>query len=98
MTNDVKKPVVIDKEEVLNLRFPDVEVLSNADEIARRKMELERATTLGNTEQSKYKIIFEDDKGVKMVETTIWAMTDKRIVLKKGAVIPINRVHDVKFA
>jgi hypothetical protein len=31
------------------------------------------------------------------VETTIWATTDKRIVLKGGVVIPINRIHQVKF-
>ncbi len=28
-----------------------------------------------------------------MVETTIWGVTDKRVILKKGVVIPINRIY-----
>ena len=60
-------------------------------------LDLERATTLGNVEQTKIKIIFEDTESIKQVETTIWATTDKRIILKGGVVIPISRIHEVKI-
>ena len=40
---------------------------------------------------------FEDSEGLKQVETTIWATTDKRIILKGGVVIPIIRIHEVKI-
>jgi hypothetical protein len=60
-------------------------------------LDLERATALGNVEHNKIKITFEDSEGLKQVETTIWATTDKRIILKGGVVIPIIRIHEVKI-
>lgn len=90
-------PIIVSKESIAELTFPNTEVLDKSDLIENRQKELERATTLGNVEHSKIKIIFEDDKGLKQVETTIWATTDKRIILKGGVVIPINRIHLVKI-
>lgn len=90
-------PIIVSKESIPELTFPNKEVLDKSDLIENRQKELERATTLGNVEHSKIKIIFEDDKGLKQVETTIWATTDKRIILKGGVVIPINRIHLVKI-
>lgn len=88
-------PLLIEKEEIVNLRFPDKEVLTDPDLIKKRHRDLERATLLGNVEHGKIKITFEDAVGIKKVNTTIWATTDKRIILKKGVVIPINRIHEV---
>jgi len=90
-------PVLIEKEMIANLKFPDVEVLTSMEDIKKRKAELERATTLGNIEHSKIKIIFEDSESIKKVETTIWATTDKRVILKKGMVIPIHRIHEINI-
>jgi hypothetical protein len=50
------------------------------------------ALSLGNLEHSKIKIFFEDDLSQKVVETTVWALTDESVVLKKGVGIPINRI------
>ena len=50
---------------------------------------------LGNVHRTKMRIIFEDIEGVKEVQTTIWAVGDKNIVLKKGVTIPIHRLIDV---
>ena len=80
-----------------NLRFPNEEVLLSADAIKARKMELEKALKLGNIEHGKIRIIFEDNAGLKQVETTIWGVTDKRIILKQGLVIPIHRIHEIKI-
>lgn len=41
------------------------------------------------------KVIFEDAEGIKMVETTVWGVTDKRLLLKRGIMIPLNRVHEI---
>jgi len=30
-----------------------------------------------------------------MVETTIWGVTDNRVILKQGVVIPVNRIHKI---
>lgn len=87
----------IEKEEVENLKFPSTEVLNDIEKIGERRSELGRALTLGNMEHAKIRIYFEDDSSCKVVETTVWGVTDKRVILKKGVVIPIHRVHSVKI-
>lgn len=87
--------VTIEKEQVGSLRFPAGEVLKSRDEIKSRRIQLERAQTLGNLEKSKVQIVFEDDQGLKMVHTTIWAVTDNRVVLKGDMSLPLNRIWQV---
>ena len=87
----------IEKEEVENLKFPSTEVLNDTEKITERRSELDRALTLGNMEHSKIRIYFEDDSSCKVVETTVWGVTDKRVILKQGVVIPINRVHKISL-
>jgi hypothetical protein len=86
---------LIDKEIIASLNFPKSDVLEDKDEITSRKNELDRALSLGNLEHVKIKIYFEDDKSKKMVETTIWGVTDERVILKQGAVIPVNRIYKI---
>lgn len=87
----------IEKEEIENLKFPSTEVLHDIEKRKERLAELDRALTLGNREHSKIRIYFEDDSSCKVVETTVWGITDKRVILKQGVVIPIHRVHSVKL-
>lgn len=84
---------IIEKEAITKLHFPEKDVLSDKEDIMKRDVELDRALTLGNLEHSKIKIFFEDDLSKKVVETTIWGVTDKRVILKQGIVIPINRIY-----
>lgn len=92
-----KKAQHIDKEKVGELHFPDIEVLLIKDEIQRRSYELERASQLGNGDHVKIKIVFEDAEGIKQVETTVWAVTGERVVLKHGITIPIQRIHEIRL-
>lgn len=87
----------IEKETIESLRFPASEVLIDPAQIKERTSDLTRALSLGNLEHSKIKIYFEDDMSCKIVETTVWAVTDKRVILKQGVGIPINRIHSVKL-
>ena len=87
----------IEKEQIEALKFPQNEVLTDANLIAERDSELSRALALGNLEHTKIKIYFEDDQSRKLVETTVWGVTDKRVILKQGVVIPINRVHKISL-
>lgn len=82
----------IEKETIANLSFPKAEVLEDVAEIKQRFSDLNRALSLGNLEHSKIKIYFEDNQSKKMVETTVWGLTDQRVILKQGNVIPINRI------
>ncbi len=87
----------IEKEKIEALKFPTHEVLTDKDAIKERESELNRALSLGNLEHTKIKIYFEDDKSRKLVETTVWGVTDKRVILKQGVVIPIHRVHKISL-
>ena len=96
MTNATNAtPILIEKENISGLKFPDNDVLLSKDEIKMRFSNLERALKLGNLEHNKIKIIFEDSEGIKQVNTTVWGVTDKRVILKQGVVIPIHRIHEV---
>ena len=83
---------LIEKEVIADLSFPREEVLRDSNEIQQRFNDLNRALSLGNLEHSKIKIYFEDNQSKKVVETTVWGLTDQRVILKKGNVIPINRI------
>jgi hypothetical protein len=90
-----RKPISIPKEQVNSLHFPMGEVLRNKDDIRKRRTDLERAVQLGNVEKNKVRIIFEDEGGLKLVETTIWSITDERVILKGDGGIPMRRIHQV---
>ncbi|TBX66583.1 hypothetical protein EZL74_10395 [Flavobacterium silvisoli] len=83
----------IDKEKIQLLSFPSSDVLESREEIQQRFFDLNRALALGNLEHSKIKIYFEDNQSKKVVETTVWAVTDQRVILKQGHSIPINRIY-----
>ena len=86
---------LIDKELIASLNFPKEDVLEDKEDIAERRNNLDRALSLGNLEHVKIKIYFEDDISKKMVETTIWGVTEERVILKQGVVIPVKRIHKI---
>lgn len=96
---DIKRPTYefIEKEQIADLKFPDEDVLHNEESKKQRWMDLERATTLGNLDKIKFKIYFADSKGYKYTETTIWGLTDKRVILKQGIMIPVSRIVEIKY-
>ncbi len=83
----------IAKESIDSLKFPKTEVLEDRTAISQRNSELQRALALGNLEHSKTRIFFEDSQSKKMVETTVWGVTDNQVILKQGVGIPINRIY-----
>lgn len=89
--------VLVEKEAIAEFHFPQEEVLKSEKEIEALQNELERAITLGNLEHQKVKIYFEDDKNKKVVNTTIWAVTDHAIVLKQNVTIPIRRIYKLEI-
>jgi hypothetical protein len=93
----IKSPTRIEKENISTLKFPNEEVLNEVVAIKERTRELDNAQILGNTEHRKIKIIFQDESNVYQVETTVWATTEKNIVLKAGVSIPINRILKVNI-
>ena len=97
MDSPTSAPEIVEKEKIADLKFPSDEILKDPEAIKNRTIDLERALKLGNIEHGKIKIVFQDDERIKQVDTTIWGVTDKRIILKQGVVIPINRILAVKI-
>jgi hypothetical protein len=91
------KPELIEKEDIVNLHFPKDPLPRTKDEKSILTMKLQKAQTLGNLHHNKIKIQFMDDKGLKEVNTTVWAVGDDYVVLKKGIFIPINRIVDLQI-
>lgn len=87
-------PVLIEKEIIPTLSFK-TPYKSKYDEELHNK--LKEATTLGNLHHGKCAIVFQDDNGMKKVETTIWATGAKYICLKGGVWLPISRIKKVSF-
>ncbi|NVK29219.1 MAG: hypothetical protein HWE14_14295 [Flavobacteriia bacterium] len=86
---------LVEKEAIPSMKFPIDEVLSNEEERKQRARKIHRATSLGNLEKHKVSIVFEDVDGLKKANTTIWAQTEKKIVLKGGNSIPVHRIWEV---
>ena len=84
---------IIEKEEIASLKFPTTDVLDDDNDIKTRISDINRALSLGNLEHSKIKIFFEDNESKKIVNTTVWAVTDKNVILKQGVMIPIHRIY-----
>ncbi len=92
-----KTVTIVAKENVSQLTFPKSDVLFSEIKQDERKRRIVRAMKLGNNKKFKVKIIFEDMESLKKVETTIWGVTEKNIILKQGTLIPIQRIHEIKF-
>lgn len=88
----------VDKETIDKLKFPAQEVLTSNSDLKERQLMLHRATSLGNLQKHKVLIRFSDSEGLKEVYTTIWAITDQKVLLKAGRLIPVNRIHSVSIA
>lgn len=92
-----KNTTIVAKENINLLTFPKNDVLHSELKQSERKRRVIRAMKLGNNKKFKVKIIFEDLEGLKKVETTVWGVTEMNIILKQGTLIPIERIHEIKF-
>ena len=90
----VMKPELIEKELISSLSFAEKQTIKQHPELL---TQIERATILGNSHRSKVSIIFQDDSGLKRVDTTIWAAGTKFICLKGGLWIPIDKILEIKL-
>ncbi len=87
------KPELIEKELIQSLSFNSKTQVRQHPDL---KAQIKKATRLGNAYRSKVSIFFEDDEGIKRVDTTIWAHGAKYICLKGGVWIPISRIIEIK--
>ncbi|UYW02607.1 hypothetical protein K5I29_05335 [Flavobacterium agricola] len=79
------------------MHFPTTDVLQDKEEIAKRLSDLDKVTILGNGDHIKVELFFEDDSTKYRVDTTVWGVTDARVILKQGIVLPINRIYKIVY-
>jgi hypothetical protein len=89
--------VVLKKELVPSLTFPQQDVLIDFDSKRNRFFDLMRAMRLGNLFKQKVKLYFMDFMKRFCVETTVWHANTQHVTLKGGAVIPVNRIFKVEI-
>ena len=95
---DAEAVETVDKEVIPTLHFPHDDVLTDPAARLRRRVDAERATTLGNAYHGKLDIYFQTADGeTKRVATTIWAAHAEYLSLKSGATIPLRAVLGFDF-
>ncbi len=84
---------LIEKEDIQQFKFVPAEV----DGTEKFLSKLSSAQRLGNEFKSKASLTFMTADGPKKVETTVWSLTEKYIVLKAGVLIPLRSLIDVSY-
>ena len=84
--------LLVEKETIPSLTFNDK---SKVKQHPNLRKQIDKATILGNTHRRKVSIVFQDDIGMKRVDTTIWASGSKFVCLKGGVWIPINGLKEI---
>ena len=90
----MKPKMLIEKELIPSLSFTDASVIEQYPELSKQ---VQKAIRLGNTHKRKVKIVFQDDEGIKKVDTTLWASGSKFVCLKGGVWIPMNRLIEIEI-
>ena len=86
---------IINKESIPKLQFHPIEVISDEKAREERSRKLHLGMILGNAYKTKVRIIFKGLNRINAVDTTIWATTDKNIVLKGGVLLPVSCILQV---
>lgn len=96
LTMQVINTVKLDKLQLTDLSFSKADVLHDSSEKFIRNFELNRALRLGNTYKQSVRIYFINALGEHMeTEGTVWAVTEKYVMLKGGNTIPIRAIRKV---
>ncbi len=98
MDIDLQHPTVVPKEQIPGLVcLNPTDVLATEQEKKHRNRVLYLAMILGNGYKSKVKITFESIDGPRLVETTVWATTERNVMLKGGVTIPVQSIYSVEY-
>jgi hypothetical protein len=95
---DTETVETVDKEVISSFHFPHDDVLTDPAARLRRRVDADRAATLGNAYHGKLDIFFQTADGqTKRVFTTIWAAHAEYVSLKSGATIPLRAILGFDF-
>lgn len=90
----VLSPVLVEKESIAEMTFSRPTSLPQGLDIQRK---IADAMLMGNSYHTKVSIVFEDDNGLKRVNTTIWANGNRYVCLKGGLWLPIDHIIEIEL-
>lgn len=94
---DLNDTLQTTKENLHLLKFSKEDVATTEIEKRKRSVSLIRAMRLGNLFKNKVSIYFKDSLNrIVHVRTTIWGVTQKNVILKRGTLIPIKSIVKVE--
>ena len=87
-----------DKSEIINIIFSNKEVLNTSEDHLNLGLDLAKALSLGNLHKQHVLITFKNDKSeILKTIVTVWAVTEKYVILKGGVSLPIKSIVKVDF-
>jgi len=85
----------IEKELIPGCTFVNSRTTLSVDQRKQNDKKLFRAMLLGNGFHNKVKIYFTTTEGERMVQTTVWAFTERFVMLKGNVFIPVDAITNV---
>ena len=87
----------IQKELLIDMKYPVEDILLNRMERLRRRNNLYTAMLLGNTFKRKVKILFNTIDKKFFVHTTVWSVGKEFVTLKGGRIVPIRSIYKIQL-
>jgi len=83
----------IQKEDIVNYKI----VPAAEDHTKELMTKLFSAQRLGNEFKGKTRIVFQTEDGPKIVETTVWSLTENYLQIKGGVLIPLKALLEIDY-
>ena len=87
-----KKTKVVKEDQEKLLRFPQINVLEHRIDQVNDALNLKRAFFIENLNKTRLKIFFTDHSGLQKVETSVWTISEKAIILRNNEMVPLSNI------
>lgn len=87
-----KKTKVVKEDQEKLLRFPQINVLEHRIDQVNDALNLKRAFFIENLNKTRLKIFFTDHSGLQKVETSVWTISEKAIILRNNELVPLSNI------
>ncbi|OSY87950.1 hypothetical protein WH52_07870 [Tenacibaculum holothuriorum] len=88
----LKKVNVDEREHERALKFPKINVLDQRIDQVNELLKFKRAFFLENSNREMLKIYVTDNSGLHKIETSVWTISEKGIIIKNDTVVPFGDI------
>ena len=90
-------PELVEKEFIPSIHFNANKPNPDQEKRTLFEQQIFRAMVMGNTYRKKSVITFQSTEGLKQVHTTVWAFTQRNLVLKGGIMVPLDSIEKIEI-